>query len=364
MRFAVGIVIACTSCKALLGIEDGVVADPEMDARVDALPDALLDASACIGPGDYAICVSPTDERRFLQSVTIDTTLCQDGTVDPRGWCVIAATTMSIDASLAIVGSRPVVFFATTSLAVSVNGLVDASSGQGIFGGTGPGANPSACPAAGTGTTAQVGGGGGAGGTLGTRGGNGGFGDSGATNRGLSTPVVPGAVGLRGGCKGGNGGAPTATAGDGGGAVYLVAGENLVIHGAVNASGAGGGKGNASKGGGSGGGSGGVVFLAAPTILVDGAVWANGGGGGGGADNGAGGSPGGASTAPNVVGAGGAPGSSLAGRGGNGAFGTAAATDGGNDMTGAGGGGGGGGAGAIRVFGALSAPGAISPSPS
>ncbi len=363
MRFAVGIVIACTGCKSLLGIDDGVVAEPGADARVD---DAMPDASACVGPDEFAICSTtpPAQTTSFVTETTIDTTLCIQGSLDPRGWCVISARTMSIDAHVHVVGSRPAVFFATTSLIVSVNGLVDASSGTGIFGGSGAGANPSECPAAGTGMAAPAGGGGGAGGTLGTRGGNGGFGASGQTARGVSTPVVAGAIGLRGGCKGGKGGAPSAVAGDGGGAVYLVAGDTLLVHGMINASGGGGGAGNASKGGGSGGGSGGVVFLAAPMITVDGAIWAHGGGGGGGADNGASGSPGGVSTAPTVVGAGGAPGSTLAGRGGNGGSGAAAGSPGTDDTTGAGGGGGGGGVGVIRVFGTVSNAGTISPPPS
>lgn len=358
MRFVTAILIASAGCKSLLGIDDGVVTDAGRDTAGDV---AMPDAMTCYGTAPYDVCV--TVELGMLEvPPVIDTTTCNGGAHEAHGWCVIGAQMLEVASDVSVTGSRPLVLLGSDLL--TVEGLVDASSHSASnpsASTSGPGANPPMCPLAGPGTTSVNGGGGGAGGTLGTRGGDGGGGDNGVVDAGTAGNVIPGELGLRGGCKGGRGGTPSDPGGDGGGAVYLLSGTRIEIQGGVNASGGGGGAGKASKGGGSGGGSGGVILVAAPTIILYGSLWANGGGGGGGADNGASGMTGGGSTDAGSSGGGGIAGSPLAGRGGNGASGTAEGFDGIDDQTGAGGGGGGGGVGVIRVFGALSNMGQISP---
>src|SRR5262249_29629712 len=150
--------------------------------------------------------------------------------------------------------------------------------------------------AAGTGADDMGGAGGGAGGSLGTRGGDGGTGDT--NNNGPPVGTAKGGVAgvvqlpptmLRGGCPGGDGGTADAShrgpGGNGGGAVYLIAGSAIHIIGDVFASGAGGmstpGTVSAEEGGG-GGGTGGMIGLDAPSIDIPGRVVANGGAGAGG----------------------------------------------------------------------------------
>lgn len=357
MRFAAAIVIACGGCKALLGIDDGVVADAGADAPVDM----QVDASDCLGAPGYELCMTAATGDVVLGDGAIDTTACSLGVVDTQhGWCVIGGRTVRVTGKVTVSGSRPLVLVAARAVTVARTGVLDASSDSGRLG---PGANDPLCAVAGGGAASNEGGGGGAGGTLGTRGGAGGFGASGTTARGMPAPVGMAEKGLRGGCAGGRGGTPNDPAGSGGGAVYLAAGIQITVLGEVTVSGAGGGAGKAAKGGGSGGGSGGTIFLAAPELyLAEGRLWANGGGGGGGADNGAGGMAGGVSIGPADMGSGGTGGSPLTGAGGNGGISAFDGFPGTDDMTGAGGGGGGGGVGVIRVFGAImDAGGTLSP---
>ncbi|MBA2539622.1 MAG: hypothetical protein H0V17_08310 [Deltaproteobacteria bacterium] len=86
---------------------------------------------------------------------------------------------------------------------------------------------------------------------------------------------------FHGGCPGGN--AETALAGPGGGALYLIAEQSVVIDGTINASGAGA-RGGSGSDGGAGGGAGGFIAFDTPAVTLGASalVFATGGGGGGG----------------------------------------------------------------------------------
>jgi hypothetical protein len=178
---------------------------------------------------------------------------------------------------------------------------------------------------------------------------------------------------LRGGCRGCDGGAGDmqhrSPGGDGGGAVYLIAGTAIHVLGDVFASGAGGGATSGVLGaeqGGGGGGTGGVIGLDAQSLDIVGRVVANGGAGGGGGGS-MGGSPGGdgTTTSWNAPATGGAGGGTGGIPGGNGAPGTALGAtvnvDGSSNDGGAGGGAGG--LGVIVIHGALSGGSKMSPAP-
>lgn len=297
----------------------GVVADAaaaeDSAVIVDAPLDAAVippDARACFG-NLVSICLTrlPTEPVLFAGSMPpLDTgvnTSCTQVVAQNGGasLCVVAGTSVTVASSLTVVGGRPLVLIGTGT--VSVTGVLDASSTQ-IGPRRGAGANPIGCPVnsvAGQGDTA--GGGGGAGGSFGIAGGNGGDGDTndngqpgGIADGGNAAPAQPSPLVLRGGCPGGRGGAsasdrPGGTGGDGGGAIYLIAGTSITIAGDVFASGAGGGATSTTTGieqGGGGGGAGGMIVLDAPAIDAPGRVVANGGAGGGGGGLSRGGTPG------------------------------------------------------------------------
>lgn len=319
-----------------------VCVPPPTEPLVSAICNEAQPTFSTDGAFGYTNCLEPTPENWLSQ-----------GQPDA---CIVAFThveSCSIGGDLVrVVGHRPLVLVATDSLETG-GLLVDSENGL-----RAPGANPAAC-AAGKSLA-----GGGAGGSFMTKGGSGGDGAVGAGN--LGAPAVVGApTRLRGGCPGDG---ADDVRGNGGGAIYLLAGNTIRINGPINVSGAGGAGGDVGGGGGAGGGAGGMIVLVAPTVIVsDGSAQrsggspllyaAGGGGGAGGLASGAG-SPGGdviPSGFPNFgPGYGGGnyctpPCTPENGKGGAGSSGSGDGAPGGAGTSSGGGGGGGGGIGYIRV---------------
>jgi hypothetical protein len=250
-------------------------------------------AQLCVGPGPFAVCVdAPAQPVTVPMDLDTDlSTLCLPAP-QPAMWkaagqpdaCFVVGTTVDISGVRAH-GGRPLVVIASDAITVTALDVSNTQVGTDI----GAGYDASVCGTFGQGAGASAnGGGGGAGGTYYMNfGGNGGNAAGGGIAGGTPTPAVTMPVVLRGGCpgqiggngNGANGGAP----GIGGGAVYLVAGNQLDLTNAtINASGAGGSGGGSPNAGGGGGGSGGMIVLHATTIGASGAkLLANGGGGGG-----------------------------------------------------------------------------------
>jgi hypothetical protein len=373
---------AAQSCNRATGFcEASDASIPDTGGSASGPDGPIADASLCYGTGLVRVCLASAPSKAVsyptvTQLDTTDTAGCTQTMAQADGpeLCIIAGTTVTIDGALLVTGSRALVLIAADSATVS--GTLDLSSTS--AGRRGAGANQGTCvhPGPGADDTGGAGGGGGAG--LGTNGGTGGTGD--LNDNG--SPVGQGRGGmagvaqtmptlLRGGCRGGDGGAGDAVhrapGGDGGGAVYLIAGNTIHIPGDVFASGAGGGTTASTPGaeqGGGGGGTGGMIGLDAPRIDILGRVVANGGAGGGGG-GGLGGSPGGdgTTTSWNAPAAAGTGGGSIPG--GNGAPGTAigATTDIDGSSNDGGGGGGAGGLGIIVVHGAIDGGAKMSPTP-
>ena len=310
---------------------------------IDAAPDTPApDATACFGTRLVQLCLdaAPTQAFTVDAATTLNTDsspLCAHLQSGPNV-CVVAATTIAINARLRATGIRPLVLLATTT--ITIPDAVDVGSHRGDAE-LGAGANSALCN---PGTPPGVNGGGAGGSFTGTGG------AGGSPNPGTPGAATATVAALRGGCAGqdGNGGNKGAK-GNGGGAVYLIAGTSITVAGAINATGAGGGGGvNNSPGGGGGGGSGGMIGFDAPAVTLSGLLLASGGGGGEGSVTGQNGNPGAdpLTTAPAPGGAGGANGG---GSGGDGSAITIASpgSPGANAPTS--GGGGGGGAGLIKV---------------
>jgi hypothetical protein len=332
-----------------------------LDAGPDAPPDAPPDARVCFGTAPFTFCFTtpPAGAIDVSMPTTFDTVTGTVGAgtqlncATPRSgdesnsYCVLAANTITINASLRATGSKPLVLLAVDSISVPMS--IDVSSHR--VGGTdslGAGADPtSGCNAGTPPTTAGGTGSGGAGGSFLGAGGNGGNGGGGNGGQRGTAPGI-GTV-IRGGCPGQDGaGTAKGLRGHGGGAVFLIAGNRITVGGTINAGGEGGAGGAAMASGGGGGGAGGMIGFDAQTIMVTGILIANGGGGAEGGGNGTNGNPGGDASSTNAA-LGGAGGSATAGDGGNGSTG-AAAGPGITGMDGAtGGGGGGGGAGLIKA---------------
>lgn len=329
------------------------------DGGADA-PDMMMtseDGASCYGTGLVRACFAapPSGARTVDAAINTDTSNLCDTDARNSAWCVIAGSTISVQGTVLVTGSKPLVLLATQS--IDVTGTLDAASHRG--GTTGPAANAAGCNA---GTPAGTSGGG-AGGSFGARGGAGGGTAGSATNGGVSGNAITPTV-AHGGCAGQNGnGGSAGVAGAGGGAVYLIAESTITIAGVINASGAGGTNGVMSASGGGGGGSGGLIGLDAPTVTNNGLIFANGGGGGEGSGQTTAGAPGG----DPVAGAGGTGGGNLSTNGGNGGAGQGGATatpgDGGNGTATGGGGGGGGGVGVIRDDRGAISGGTVSPDP-
>ena len=325
----------------------------------DAMPDAPPDARACFGSDPFMICLAsaPTTPLTFADSTPIDTTtsnMCVATISGATNYCVIAATTISVDVTLRATGMKPLVLLASDT--ITVNARIDVGSHRGATPEIGAGANPSACTPGTAPGTGGGGGGGGAGGSFAGLGGNGGLGGNlgaGGVPGGAVTTVTE----LRGGCPGqdGQGGNDKGIRGNGGGAVFLIAGTKIDVKATINAAGEGalGGVGNVSGGGG--GGAGGMIGFDAPTIVGTGLLLATGGGGAEGSDA-AQVSMGAPGNDPSTTAAavGGTGNTLRGGDGGNGSIakGTPGGVGGIGDSSGGtrgGGGGGGGGAGLIKA---------------
>ena len=362
----------------------GQGSNPIADAAIDSPPpidtappiDSPPDAEVCFGTGIVKVCLAsaPTGDLASLGG-TLDTTNSPQCAQLASGgdFCVIAATTITLQTALRAIGTRPLVLLASDS--ITTTAIIDVASHR--VNGTdeiGAGGDSLLCSAGTAPATLSGTSGGGAGGSFTGGGGNGG---AGATLSGSAPGGAGGLPGganiivseLRGGCPGQQGAGSSTDAGargHGGGAIFLLAGSSITVQQTINASGEGGGGGIANVSGGGGGGSGGLIGFDAPTIAVTGVITANGGGGGEG-DGNTPGSPGNETTTESA--ATGGTGAINGGNGGNGSSG-AAAGPGSVGATGTlgggfrgGGGGGGGGAGYVVAPQTASFPHEVSPAP-
>lgn len=354
--------VAITGCQSMAEFPPATGAGtPDARAPDAGTPDASTpggEVLACFGTQGLKVCITPSS----LTSVTISAPLTMDtDNVDMctaiGKYCVIAATTLTINATLRATGTKPLVLLASDS--IIVNQLIDVGSHRKPTESIGAGADPGTCVASALPGASAGGAGGGFAGTGGS-GGTGGDGGSGGLPASAMTPITA----LRGGCRGQDGNGPAhGVGGHGGGAVYLIAGNRISITGpGINAAGEGGTGGapiatSAVMSGGGGGGAGGMIGLDAPTITGTGLLLANGGGGGQGSGTAV---PGAAGLDPAGISAAGGGtlqlgGSGCGGNGGDGSSGSVAGsgTSGGAFQCGApgggGGGGGGGGAGIIKA---------------
>jgi hypothetical protein len=312
----------------------------------------------CFGPNDV-----PDTAVVLNAAIDTDGAACSTTVKAAPGLCVIAGTTITINGTVSVTGTKPLVLLATTG-AITVEGALDGASHIATPNVKGPAADDGTCDNG----TAPGANGGGAGGSFGALGGNGGDGlVAGNNTHGIAGAAAAAVSNIRSGCRGQDGADGTnaigkGIGGHGGGALYLIAETSITINaaGTINASGAGGdgGDANSASAGGGGGGSGGLIGLDAPALANAGNIFSNGGGGGeGSGTTGIGAS--GTDPTPTLIGAGGSIGTG--GDGGNGGVNGAGVTGG---TTNRGGGGGGGGAGVVKLFGGAAANGTINPPPS
>lgn len=353
-------------------------------AIIDAPESPGAEPTACV-TGFLDLCgqADPTMALDVQVSSTINTDTdprCRTLTQTGGGpVCLVYVTQVLIapGATLTATGSRPLAIASTSTMAVS--GTIDVASRR-TDGQIGPGANGT-CTFSATPEMDLGGAGGGAGASFGAIGGNGGRGDS-DSSLGSDDDAAPGFSGpaltptvLRGGCRGQAGADETTGGGVGGagghsgGALYLYATSSITISSTalVRASGAGALGGGVQAGGG-GGGSGGMVVVESPTITVAGTIAANGGGGGeggarlsggGGGSTNVSGQPGADGGNTTTIAAGGAGSDNRFGFGGSGGAGSTAAANGTAAVVA--GGGGGGGVGIIKLRGAATVTGTVTP---
>jgi hypothetical protein len=291
---AILVLLLTAGCRQLLGFEQPIASDGPV---VDGSPDGGDGSSiVCVGAPDGLLgntCFSPASTVLLVGNALIDTDTSMLCDADSTAHCFVTGTAIEISGNLVVQGSRALVLWSATTITAS--GTIDAASHVGK---TGPGASPPNCQVLDAGVIASIpmAGAGGSGASYANAGGHGGTARTGGSSisNGEVAPSVPAA--MVGGCVGGNGGLTNGSGGQGGGAIYLVAGSKIVIKAVINASGVGGSGGFVSAsafGGGGGGGSGGLIGLDAPTLVLDGATLvALGGGGGAGATTSAGGSDG------------------------------------------------------------------------
>ncbi|GEM_PF-2002891 len=267
--------------------EDAVATDAQL---VDAGPNHTCFGTLAIDQVCFANADLPSTKLDVNAEITIDTddvsptSKCGPATLssgDPA--CVIAVTslTLSSNAKIHVVGSKPVIFVATTTIDKGINldagAILDASS---VGGQVGAGATTTAC-ALGTTGKDPVDKGGGYGGSFIALGGSGGKGDVGTSVGGSPPPIV--ATRLRGGCPGGIGEGNEKPRAIGGGVIALIA-NTMVNDGTIVVGGGGGAATATTLHGGNGGAAGGMIVLDAKLMLKgNGRVEARGGGGGQGA---------------------------------------------------------------------------------
>jgi len=328
----------------------------------------------CIGrngpamSGWFSTCLQAPPPAQLAGQSTIDSDAdCSEVITNEGGEvCIVAAYDIAIYTKLATKGRRPLVLASIHSFEIGASGGISVASHRGQDNGAGSDFKDCPMNINGNNASAQSGGAGAAGGSFQTIGGQGGRGDGNLAHAAPRPEPEPAFV--RGGCRGGVGGNGSIASGGGagasGGALYLVAGSELVIDGVLNASGeaagggAGGSAGTSGGAGGGGGGSGGLIGIDAPRVIIGSTATlvANGGPGGGAGSStqsGANGTESDPATVFPFPSSGGAGGSSNAGGpGGAGAVRDIPAAAGGDTagLGGGGGGGGGGGAGFIKVF--------------
>lgn len=353
-----------TSCPSgqrygqLGGPSGGCVRDqPDAGSPPDSRPSDA--GPVCYGSAPYTVCFAnaPTGNLDIEMTTTFDTVngtvngtplTCATPLIGGEGYCVLAANTITISSSLRATGTKPLVLVAVASISVPMS--IDVGSHRtGAMDSLGAGADPvTGCDAGASPGT----GGGGAGGSFVGHGGHGGnSGVASDTGGGYGTAPGIGNV-IRGGCPGQDGaGTSKGARGHGGGAVFLIAGNLIVVGGTINAGGEGGAGLGGTGAGGGGGGAGGMIGFDAPTIMVTGTLIANGGGGAEGSGNSTPGSFGSDATTT-LAAHGGSGGSTAGGDGGSGSAGAAAGPGvAGLDGAGGAGGGGGGGGGAGLIKG-------------
>jgi hypothetical protein len=355
--------LSCNLAAQVCGI--AVIADAAVPDAPVVAPDAPPDASSvCYGTVPFQICLAaaPTTALTIDVATSLDTGAgtssgavlrCAMTVSGATGYCVVAATAITINAKLIATGTRPLVLLASDS--ITNTAAIDVSSHRLPVESIGAGADPSVCAAGTLPTTANGNSGGGAGGSFLGLGGKGGSGGSASGGAGGTPAAAVGSVSvIRGGCPGQSGAGVTPGArGHGGGAVFLIAGHKIQIAATITAAGEGGDGGAPSAGGGGGGGAGGMIGFDAPTITVTGSslILANGGAGGEGASTSTSGAAG-----ADAAALGAAPGGNgNTANGGDGGAGSAGLAGGagvpgnqGNTAASGGGGGGGGGAGIIK----------------
>ena len=153
-----------------------------VDAGIDAPPDA---PRTCFGTNllnNFNVCLqSPPMTPRMITATTPlntdDTNMCTPVMSGGNGLCVVAATTIMVDATWRATGGKPLVLIARDSITITTNGVIDVASRRGAPQEIGAGGDPVSCQN-GTGpANANSTNGGGAGGSfagLGGKGGNGG----------------------------------------------------------------------------------------------------------------------------------------------------------------------------------------------
>ena len=109
-------------------------ADAGGDASVDAPDASTVDAQTCFGTGLVKICLAaaPTQPLVISNLTTIDTTtspMCVATVSGGANYCVLAGTTITIDAKLRATGSRPLVLIASDS--ITTGAVIDVGSHRG-----------------------------------------------------------------------------------------------------------------------------------------------------------------------------------------------------------------------------------------
>ena len=318
--------LAASGCRGLFGIGDAVVIDDAPASTSDTAATSETPAACAMWqlPG-LDTCAFPPSAPLVLSggAYSYDTRTAGGTLSGPTGdvrsstfmlappdgvpTAVLSIEALAIGAgtTIMVTGPKPLLVLVWSTLAI--NGALDASSRRQAMQ-IGAGANEGCTTtsgAAGSDASPTGLGGSGGGGGGGAQGAGGQAGEGGRVSVSGGTGGVAAPAAVRGGCPGGasgtagtgatisagTGATVSATSGSfalggaGGGAVRLIARDQITIGttAVVSANGAGGaGAPQQSACGGGGGGAGGYLGFEAPVVTIDGTVTANGGGGGGG----------------------------------------------------------------------------------